>query len=309
MEKYRLLYDILKTINYSKTISEVANRLYMSQPYVSKIIKEYEVKLGIQIVNRKTSPITLTDIGQKLMDDIQNIIAAEDKMLLDIKSHMAHEDIPIVIYVMNPFLLQSVIEAIAVLKNTNNQKYTIIDSIDGSLSQAFKNGIVDIVVGKRYQDKAIELIEIPSPKLCLFSFETCPNFIPGTLYIPFNEDNLAVLNERTFIANFGNEHFNRFINDTFKNMGIALKNEIIVPSVTDALIAMTRIYASTTLTTYQTAISIFSKERFNLMPLPKKLINLDDTIMYYKLASDDVIGVVEHLRVFLSKYDDNCEIV
>lgn len=304
MDKYKLLYEVLRTINYSKTITEVAERLYMSQPYISKVIKENEKKFNVKLVDRKTIPISLTDIGMKMMDDLQLLISTENKIMEDMHHFQNNVGQSIVIYVMNPFLLQSVIESVAILKNNSHHKFTVIDSIDGTIPQAFHRKQVDIVIGKRFNDQTLEIIEIPSPTLCLFAYKTCRHYIPDTLYIPYNKKNLAILNDRIFIANFKNQHFNQFINDTFKNMGIILKNEIIVPAVTDALIAMTHIHNATTLTTYQIASSIFPINSFNLMPLPKNSINLDDTIMYSKMADENVLNIVNELERLLCQQNE-----
>jgi len=51
---------LLKHGNYTKA----AKDLYISQPYLTQTIKSAEKELGIEIVNRQSSPLQLTDAGR-----------------------------------------------------------------------------------------------------------------------------------------------------------------------------------------------------------------------------------------------------
>ena len=64
---YQLLYQILSTINQSRTISQVANQLYLSQPYISQVISKSEKKYQVKLVNRSSLPIELTKAGKQLL--------------------------------------------------------------------------------------------------------------------------------------------------------------------------------------------------------------------------------------------------
>lgn len=64
---YQLLYQILSTINQSRTISQVANQLYLSQPYISQVISKSEKKYQVKLVNRSSLPIELTKAGKQLI--------------------------------------------------------------------------------------------------------------------------------------------------------------------------------------------------------------------------------------------------
>lgn len=50
---------LLKESNFHKA----AEKLYISQPYLSKVIKQIEEKLGTKILNHNTIPFSLTDAG------------------------------------------------------------------------------------------------------------------------------------------------------------------------------------------------------------------------------------------------------
>ena len=56
----RFLDTLLKHGNYTKA----AKDLYISQPYLTQTIQNAEKELGIEIINRKSSPLQLTDAGR-----------------------------------------------------------------------------------------------------------------------------------------------------------------------------------------------------------------------------------------------------
>lgn len=56
----RFLDTLLKHGNYTKA----AKDLYISQPYLTQTIQSAEKELGIEIINRKSSPLQLTDAGR-----------------------------------------------------------------------------------------------------------------------------------------------------------------------------------------------------------------------------------------------------
>lgn len=57
MTKEDLLYDILTEVPHSRTITDIAQKTYMSQPYISQVIHSSEEKYGVKLINRNKLPI------------------------------------------------------------------------------------------------------------------------------------------------------------------------------------------------------------------------------------------------------------
>lgn len=64
---------ILETIPQVDTLTAVARRLYFTQPYVSKVLRQAEQKYQIRLVNRQQTPISLTSAGRKVQSDLERI--------------------------------------------------------------------------------------------------------------------------------------------------------------------------------------------------------------------------------------------
>lgn len=64
---------ILETIPQAATLTAVAHRLYFTQPYVSKVLRQTEQKYQIKLVNRQQTPISLTSAGRRVQSDLERI--------------------------------------------------------------------------------------------------------------------------------------------------------------------------------------------------------------------------------------------
>lgn len=73
MESHTQLLNYLKTILSSGSITAAAQKLYISQPYLSRYIHESEEKIGATLLDRRQRPITLTDVGAKYVQGLEDL--------------------------------------------------------------------------------------------------------------------------------------------------------------------------------------------------------------------------------------------
>ncbi|MEH7108521.1 LysR family transcriptional regulator [Bacillus sp. JJ1764] len=66
--KKNILSSYLKSIIQYGNISQAAKALFISQPYLSRKVKEAEEEFGVKLINRDQSPITLTYAGERFLD-------------------------------------------------------------------------------------------------------------------------------------------------------------------------------------------------------------------------------------------------
>lgn len=67
-------------VNNLGSYQKAAKLLNVTQPTLSMQIKKAEETLGVQIFDRRNSPITLTPIGQKIVDQARIVIEEHDKI-------------------------------------------------------------------------------------------------------------------------------------------------------------------------------------------------------------------------------------
>src|SRR4051794_10981265 len=76
----------LKSIAEYGNFSNAAKALYISQPYLSKYIKNLEGELGIELVNRRVNPLTLTYAGERYLSYMNEIEQTYIKLHHEIES-------------------------------------------------------------------------------------------------------------------------------------------------------------------------------------------------------------------------------
>lgn len=88
----------LQTLEYfivaakEKSISKAAEKLFVSQPALTKQIKRLEELLGFPVFNRLSNGITLTVKGEQFFKDIEPAI---NQLRFDIAKHMSNQNIKI----------------------------------------------------------------------------------------------------------------------------------------------------------------------------------------------------------------------
>ncbi len=77
MTEHDYIYEVYK----ERSFSVAAKNLYVSQPALSASIKKVEERLGFQIFDRSTSPITITQEGLIYIESIEKIRRIKDETL------------------------------------------------------------------------------------------------------------------------------------------------------------------------------------------------------------------------------------
>ncbi|MFC6323161.1 LysR family transcriptional regulator [Companilactobacillus baiquanensis] len=294
MNANRILLQILKTVDYSQTISDVASQLYLSQPYISKLLKETESTHNVVLVNR-TKPIELTDAGKIMVNGLQAIIDEEDR-LNDSLNFLANQyNHPIRIGVTDPFMSSIVTELATKYYEEFQQKVQISLLTDITNNKETLGG-TDILIGRRLLDSRFEQIELPQRQLNLFVTNHCNGYQPDHLYQKFSTDFFDNMNMSKYVGLSGCDSFQHYVDMSFKKENIKLFTTILVPSAADALRAVNNLSQATTITTFSTAKQTFPNLDFNLIPLPAGFISLDTTINFRSGTSSDVKELVQFLR-------------
>lgn len=76
----------LKAIAQYGSISSAAKELYISQPYLSKYIQKLEKELGVEVINRQSTPVTLTYAGERYLSYMSDVESTIQKMLNELHS-------------------------------------------------------------------------------------------------------------------------------------------------------------------------------------------------------------------------------
>ncbi|KMY55812.1 LysR family transcriptional regulator [Bacillus sp. FJAT-27231] len=83
----RHLQYFLKAAQY-KSFTKAAQSLYITQPTISKMIKSIEEELGVELFNRSGKQVELTDAGQVIFAQAQDIVNSFDNLSTELDDLM-----------------------------------------------------------------------------------------------------------------------------------------------------------------------------------------------------------------------------
>lgn len=78
-------YQYIQTIAFYRSFSRAADALYITQPALSRFVKNIEKDLGVVIFDRENEPLKLTPAGQKYLDYLSRFIELNENMRADLK--------------------------------------------------------------------------------------------------------------------------------------------------------------------------------------------------------------------------------
>lgn len=84
MEIRTLRYFV--SVSEERSLTEAASRLGISQPALSKSMKELEEELGQQLFVRNSRGTALTDAGRVLYDRAREVLGMTDRMVTEVRS-------------------------------------------------------------------------------------------------------------------------------------------------------------------------------------------------------------------------------
>lgn len=148
---YRVFYEVTKY----NSISAAAKSMYLSQPAISKSIKNLETELGITLFDRALNGIVLTENGKELFTYVEeafnSIRLAEKKMLENKNLEKGTLAIGIRSHIASFYLVDKVIEY--------HNKYpkieiTIINRPSNELLKLLNNNKIDFIIDiSSYKDE------------------------------------------------------------------------------------------------------------------------------------------------------------
>jgi len=209
------LYRIFYTVANTKNITKAAEELMISQPAISKSIKNLEEQLGGQLFIRTKRGVILTDEGKEFYNYIKRameyIYNAEHKFTDLINLNTGTIKIGISSTLTKEFLIPYLEEF--------HKRYPKIDiqittNLSSELIPKLKNGLIDIIIFNVIDnkfDKDIEVVECKKIQDCFVVNNTYKDLLGKKL--SFKDLNAYPLvlqskasNTRIFLDNLANNH-------------------------------------------------------------------------------------------------------
>lgn len=158
---FRVLNYFL-TVAQEKTISKAAESLHLSQPTLSKQLKELEEELGVQLFTRGNREITLTEDGQYLVNRGKEILSLVDTTITNLSSKEAISG-ELVIGGGETKAMQFIAENIRLLsKEHPDLKIRLYSGNADDVSEKMNKGIIDFgIVIDPVEKKKYDYLRLP----------------------------------------------------------------------------------------------------------------------------------------------------
>lgn len=217
------LYRIFYAVANNKNITKASEELMISQPAISKAIKNLENQLGGQLFVRTKRGVILTDEGKEFYSYIKQameyISNAENKFTELINLESGTIRIGISSTLTKEFLLPFLEEFHALYPKISIE---IITNITSELFPKLRNGLIDIIIlnynGKTYPND-VELIKCKKVNDC---FVVNKNFN----YLLDKKLSIRNLNDYPLVLQTKGSNARTFLDDFAKENGVVLKPNI-----------------------------------------------------------------------------------
>ena len=217
------LYRIFYVVSTNSNITKASEELNISQPAISKSIKNLEEQLGGQLFVRTKRGVVLTEEGKEFYNYIKQAIEyinnAENKFTDLINLEAGCIKIGISTTLTKEFLLPYLEKFHLLYPKVDIQ---IITSLTSDLMSKLKNGLIDIIVlninNKNYGND-IDIIRCRKINDC---------FVVNNKYkdLSFKEMSLEDLNNYPLILQAKGSNTREFLDDVAREKGVVLKPNI-----------------------------------------------------------------------------------
>lgn len=298
MSKDKNLYDILKTTLSVNTISDIAKKLFLSEPYISKLLKQTERKYNVVLINRNNKPIKLTKAGEVFLKDLQIILDSKNELAYDLEPFKKVRKSEIKIAFNQPWLETSAQSVIPFLVHEFPEfTFSFYDQTTNLAQENFLNHSIDIFVGKLLVNKNISSVHFIDSQLAFLIPSSCPlskikeNTLTPTIFKRFDNQKYISLTDDSF--------FQAMIDHLFQENEITLNK---VVKVSNSL--MTRKLAlqgmGYTVISKRFAREI-AKDKLNvkIINIPKNMLQLNNGISILNSSPEIIKEIGNVLHHFL----------
>ncbi len=124
-----------------------AQACFVSQPTLSVAIKKLEEELGVQLFERRSSEITLTPVGERVVDQAQQTLEAAESVKTAAQQGKNQLSGPLrigAIFTIGPYLFPELIPILR--KSAPDMPLVVEENYTSELSEKLKHGELDIIL-------------------------------------------------------------------------------------------------------------------------------------------------------------------
>lgn len=146
---------LLKHGNYTKA----AKSLYISQPYLTQVIKKCEKELGIEIIDRQTTPLQLTEAGRIYYHYLNRLLSEQNRFKKELETFTLPEKTIIKVGILSSlgtYLLPLFLSDY--LTHCPSVQIELIEDVPRKNEQRLLNNQIDFLIGQNPETLSSQLM-------------------------------------------------------------------------------------------------------------------------------------------------------
>ena len=290
----------LETIETSNSISEAAQKLYLTQPYISRVIKKYEQEYGVVLINRDSYPVEVTPAGHLLIRYLRKNLQLENQLREELHKYQNNDFSTLRMGITPPLgenfnltILPRLLNKFPSLKTKTAELGTV------EAQKAFKDNQLDIFVGNTIHLPTVRCERIYTDTQVLVLGKNSHLYQDGKTDLKLNTQELQQINHESFIVVDGQQGYLEIVNSYLHELGINFYPQIHVRDSNTALML-----AAAGLGNMSTCIEAVQNKNYhdlNYIKLPPEKVKIDFSVTTVK-AEGNLSSEIKYVKDLIKEF-------
>ena len=299
------LLSFLEEIKVQGNMSKAAQALYVTQPYISRVIKNAEVQFGVTLIDRSLHPIQLTYAVERLLKFLQE----EAKLRSNLDREMTHlSDFKYghLTIASNEIVVNDIYKPILTrfYKAYPNVHAQVLRLDSRKAEKRLLAGSLDFFVGHPLHASKISYKPIANVPLVLVIPKSAKAFQENKLYLNFSDIDRKKLNDTPFVSTPSDDNYQKSVVNFFNDAGVSPEYSVEVPDLKLATgLAILQLGMTITTDAYVNLESLSEEERKNiyLVRIPRSRLSTNFGISF--MNRQQIAEPVSDLMVLVTDVD------
>lgn len=302
------LLSFLEEIKAQGNMSKAAQTLFVTQPYISRVIKNAEVNFGVRLIDRSSHPIQLTYAGEKLLSYLQE----ENRLRANLDREMTHLSefkYGHLTIASNDVLSNDIYEPILIRFSHKYPKIhaQVIRMNSRDAEKRLLSGSLDFFVGQPLSNPKVEYQPVAKIPLVFIIPSSSSLFQAGKYKVDYKSLDFSKLSGEPFIGIPQQDFYQRAVNNYLSDLGISPEYSLEVPDIhlaANLAINALGVTVAPDVFVSDQFISDDKKKNLNIVQTPSDALTADFGITYMKTkqTSEPINDLLEIISKVVEQY-------
>lgn len=302
------LLSFLEEIKAQGNMSKAAQALFVTQPYISRVIKNAEVNFGVRLIDRSSHPIQLTYAGEKLLSYLQE----ENRLRANLDREMTHLSefkYGHLTIASNDILSNDIYEPILIRFSHKYPKIhaQVIRMNSRDAEKRLLSGSLDFFVGQPLSNPKVEYQPVAKIPLVFIIPESSSLFQAGKYEVDYQSLDFSKLSGEPFIGIPQQDYYQRAVNNYLSDLSVSPEYSLEVPDIhlaANLAINALGVTIAPEMFIADPFVSDDQKKKLNVVRIPSDALTAEFGITYMKTkqTSEPINDLLEIISQVVEEY-------